>query len=183
MITIQGPSLPEILGNLFTEKEVKAASYRAINRSLIAGRKAAGEEVARDYNVTGGKVSKIGKITKANSGNISGKINWKGPAIELKTWGTNPGMRKKKKNPRVWGKVSKSTMAMYSGAFLGRASGKTRAFIRTSKKRFPIVPVYGPSLPQLVGAERVRKRFVDRSNEMLKSRLEHEFNYILSQRG
>ena len=75
MITIQGPSLPEILGYLFTEKEVKAASYRAINRSLIAGRKAAGEEVARDYNVTGGKVSKIGKITKSNSGNISGKIN------------------------------------------------------------------------------------------------------------
>lgn len=182
MITLEANLLEQIRSGLLTEKDVKKASYRAINRSLTAGRKAAGEEVARDYNVSGGKVNKTGKITRANSSNISGRVHWKGPAIELKTWGTNPGTRKKRKNPKVWGKVSKSRMTMYQGAFLGRVNGKTGVYTRTTKKRYPIKRVYGPSLPQLVGAEMVRKRFVDRSNEMLKRRLEHEFNYILSRR-
>lgn len=184
MITIDAPNLREILKRLPVEKDARKAAFRAINRSLVAGRTAAGQEVAKDYKISGGKVSKIAKFSKANSSRIEAKITWKGPAIPLEEWGTNPSSppKRRRKKPLV-GKVFRSKNTTYKGVFVGKYnSGKSRAYIRSTKKRFPIKRVYGPSAAQLVAAKYVKERFMNRTNEMLEKRLEHEINYILNSR-
>lgn len=184
MMTIDGPDMKAILKRLPDEKDAKKAAYRAINRSLVAGRKAAGEEVAKDYKISGGKVNKIGKFARANSSNIEATITWKGPAIPLEEWGTNPANppKRRRKKPLV-GKVFRGKKTTYKGVFVGRYnSGKARAYVRTTKNRFPIRRVYGPSAAQLVAAKYVKERFTKRASQMLEKRLEHEINYILSKK-
>ena len=182
MITLDGPNMREILRRLPDEKDARKAAYRAINRSLVAGRKAAGEEVAKDYKITGGKVNKLGKFKKANSGNIEATITWSGPAIPLEEWGTNPkNPPKRRRKKPILGTVFRGTKTTYRGAFIGRINGgQSRAYVRTTKKRFPIRRVYGPSAASLVRAKLVKERFINRANQMLERRLEHEINYILS---
>lgn len=184
MINIDGPDMKKLLKRLPDEKDAKKAAYRAINRSLVAGRKAAGEEVAKDYKISGGKVNKIGKFKRANSSNIEAEIKWAGPGLELKQWGTNPANPPKRRRTKpILGTVFRGTKTTYRGAFVNRnKAGKVRAYVRTSKNRFPIKPVYGPSPAQLVGARDVKERFIKRASEMLEKRLEHEINYILSKK-
>ena len=184
MITLDGPNMRDIMRRLPDEKDARKAASRAINRSLVAGRKAAGEEVARDYKISGGKVNKLGKFDKANSNNISAKITWKGPAIPLEEWGTNPkNPPKRRRKKPILGTVFRGTKTTYRGAFIGRnRGGQSRAYVRSTKNRFPIKRVYGPSAASLVGARLVQERFTRRANEILEKRLEHEINYILSQR-
>lgn len=184
MMTIDGPDMKKLLKRLPDEKDARKAAYRAINRSLVSGRKAAGEEVAKDYKISGGRVNKLGKFARANPSNIEATITWKGPGLELKEWGTNPSNppKRRRKKP-ILGTVFRGTKTTYRGAFINRnKGGKVRAYVRTSKKRFPIRPVYGPSPAQLVGAKLVRERFTKRASEMLEKRLEHEINYILSKK-
>lgn len=182
-MTISGPNMKDILRQLPDENDARKAASRAINRSLVSGRKAAGEEVARDYKISGGKVSKLGKLDKSNPSNISAKITWKGPAIPLEEWGTNPKSppKRRRKKP-ILGTVFRGKKTTYRGAFIGRGGGRSRAYVRTTKNRFPIRRVYGPSAASLVGARLVQQRFVVRANEMLEKRLEHEINYILSKK-
>ena len=184
MMTIDGPDMKAILKRLPDEKDAKKAAYRAINRSLVSGRKAAGEEVAKDYKISGGKVNKLGKFKRANSSNIEAEIKWKGPAIPLEEWGTNPrNPPKRRRKKPILGTVFRGTKTVYRGAFIANYnSGKARAYVRTTKKRFPIRRVYGPSAAQLVGAKLVRERFTKRASEMLEKRLEHEINYIISKK-
>lgn len=184
MMTIDGPDMKAILRRLPDEKDAKKAAYRAINRSLTAGRKAAGEEVARDYKISGGKVNKLGKFGKANSSNISGSITWRGPARPLEEWGTNPkNPPKRRRKKPLLGTVFRGSKTTFRGVFVGRSKGgKVRAYARTSKKRFPIKPIYGPSPASLVAAKLVQERFTKRATEMLEKRLEHEINYILSKK-
>ena len=178
MITIDGPNMRDIMRQLPDEKDARKAAYRAINRSLVSGRKAAGEEVAKDYKISGGKVNKLGKLSRANSSNIEAKITWSGPAIPLEEWGTNPkNPPKRRRKKPILGTVFRSKKTTYRGAFVARYnSGKARAYIRTTKKRFPIRRVYGPSAAQLVAAKLVKERFTKRANEMLEKGLEHEIN-------
>ena len=184
MITLDGLNMREIMRRLPDERDARKAAYRAINRSLVAGRKAAGEEVAKDYKISGGKVNKLGKFKKANSGNIEATITWSGPAIPLEEWGTNPkNPPKRRRKKPILGTVFRGTKTTYRGAFVARYnSGKARAYTRTTKNRFPIKRVYGPSAAVLVRARLVKERFTRRANEILERRLEHEINYILSQR-
>ena len=174
----------DILRRLPDEKDARKASSRAINRSLVAGRKAAGEEVAKDYKISGGKINKLGKLEKSNVGNLKASIKWSGPAIPLEEWGTNPkNPPKRRRKKPILGTVFRGTKTTYRGAFIGRnRGGQSRAYVRSTKNRFPIKRVYGPSAASLVGARLVQERFTRRANEMLEKRLEHEINYILSQR-
>lgn len=184
MMTIDGPDMKAILKRLPDENNARKAAFRAINRSLVAGRKAAGEEVSKDYKITGGKVNKLGTFKKANTSNIEATITWKGPAIPLEEWGTNPSNppKRRRKKPLV-GKVFRGKKTTYKGVFVGKYnSGKARAYVRSTKKRFPIKRVYGPSAAQLVAAKYVKVRFIKRANQMLEKRLEHEINYILSKK-
>ena len=182
MITAGFPNMREILRRLPNERDAKKAASRAINRSLVAGRKAAGEEVAKDYKISGGKVNKLGKLEKSNVGSLKASIKWSGPAIPLEEWGTNPkNPPKRRRKKPILGTVFRGTKTTYRGAFIGRVyGGQSRAYVRTTKKRFPIRRVYGPSAASLVGARLVQERFTRRASEILERRLEHEINYILS---
>lgn len=180
-IRITGPDMAEVLRQLPDPKKAKLAAKSAINDGLAAGKAAAGQEVAADYNTGPRSAFKGSRTVKATNSRLKGHVNFNNPPQTLKKWGTDPKSRRKRKNPEVTGLVKRAGNAVYSGVFLGKSSGKTQAWIRVSNKRTDIRPVYGPSPSQLVRADRVQERYTKRANEQLQKRLKHHINYLMGQ--
>jgi hypothetical protein len=55
--------------------------------------------------------------------------------------------------------------------------------IRTSSKGYPIRVAYGPSVPQMVGNEKVSKIVEDKAQETLNKRFAHEVEAVLKGYG
>ena len=193
-------NLDEIVKRLPTEKLAKRVMSRAINRGLTAGRVQAAREVAKDYTVRQRQVNEKTRIRKAAPSNLEATLTFSGPALNVADFKVSPSKPqpakrrvlrvsvskqrgpKPAKRPILRVTVSKSSgPRQFKGAFLIPVrAGKYRAFRRKGKERLPIQNVWGPSIPSLIGAERVRNAVQDRMQEVIFTRLDHEINRELS---
>lgn len=178
MISVEIPNLKDILKQLPNEAKVKTVLARAINRSLPAARLAASKKVREEYVLKAGDINKATKITKANTATLSGKIRWSGPMTNLASYKISPRNRPKRRTKRqMTAEVKKGSRATYKGAFIGP---NAKVFKRIGKKRLPIRPIYGPAISQLMGAEGVRKTIIEKTQDVLHKRVEHEVNRMMS---
>lgn len=175
-------NLDEIVKRLPTEKLAKRVMSRAINRGLTAGRVQAAREVVKDYNVKQRQVNEKTRIRKAAPSNLEATLTFSGPALNVADFKVSPSKPQPAKRPVLRVSVSKQRGPKpYKGAFLIPVrAGKYRAFRRKGKERLPIQDVWGPSIPSLIGAERVRNAVQDRIHEVIITRLDHEINRELS---
>lgn len=180
MINIELQNFQELIRRIPEDKDVKKAAFRAINRTAQMAKTQAGREVAADYQVTGGKVARIAKIKRANSGSLTSEIRWKSPALPLEEWKTNPKRpnSNRKRRPILTARVFRSRVTKFKGVFIGKTASP-RAYVRKGKNRFPIKRVYGPSLAQLVKADKVQERLTTYTNQKLQERFLHEANFII----
>lgn len=175
-------NLDDIVKRLPTEKLAKRVMSRAINRGLTAGRVQAAREVAKDYTVRQRQVNEKTRIRKAAPSNLEATLTFSGPALNVADFKVSPSKPQPAKRPILRVTVSKSSgPRQFKGAFLIPVrAGKYRAFRRKGKERLPIQNVWGPSIPSLIGAERVRNAVQDRMQEVIFTRLDHEINRELS---
>lgn len=175
-------NLDEIAKRLPTEKLAKRVMSRAINRGLTAGRVQAAREVVKDYNVRQRQVNEKARIRKTSANRLEASLSFSGPALNIADFKVSPPRPQPAKRPVLRVSTSKQRGPKpYKGAFLIPVrAGKYRAFRRKGKERLPIQNVWGPSIPSLVGAERVRNAVQDRIQEVIITRLDHEVNRELS---
>ncbi len=133
--------------NAYTKAAQKAAS-----ETLRELKKTAGEEAAKEYEISAPKVRKSIKLYPS-----SGTLKATGRRLNLADYRMSP---KQIRNPQhgIKGSVKRgSGMQSYPRGFLihGRNSGKVLAFQRIGRNREDIEPLIRPAVPQLIGNEKV----------------------------
>lgn len=184
-VTVNGPSFDELKRLLPSEKLARIVMWRALNRGVTAGKTAASREAAKSYAVRQRQVSEKARISKPTQSSLKGAVEFKGGALNIADFRVNPSKPQPAKRPILRVTVSKDHgQKPYKGAFLIPVRlGTNKAFRRDGKDRLPISPVYGPSIPTLVGGERVRTTVQERMTEVVLNRLDHEVNRELAKGG
>lgn len=184
MITISNDTLAkhaETLKNLGSNGNKALA--RALNRAIDAGATQAARSASSRYLVANGTVKKTIKTKKANANNLSAKFISSGGAIPLINFKTNPKSVPTKKPKKLLqaGVLRGGGIKSIKNAFIsrGKSSGKVHVLQRTTDNAYPIKILYGPSIPQMIGSEKVGKQVEERAIEVLDSRVQHEFDRML----
>ncbi|QHJ79162.1 MAG: hypothetical protein [Caudoviricetes sp.] len=173
-------NLDEIIKKLPTEKEARLAASRAINRASQSSRTQATKEVRKDYIIKAGRVNSIAKVRRSNSSNLEAEVNWSGEMIPLHEFRVKPKKQNnsKRRRPQVQAQISKkSGYATYKGTYIGSSGFVWK---RKTVKRLPVRAILGPAVAHLLNADAVKQRIMDRAEEILDKRLEHEINRMLS---
>lgn len=164
---------------------VPKAASNAINRSLEAARTEAVRSVTKEYIITAKEVRNSMPIVKAKPTQLLGTIRSEGNLIPLSKFDISPKQPPSTKKT-VMARVKKgSGRKSVAPAFLARMPGGGQhvgIYKRVGKSRLPLEEKYGPSLPQMLGAESVRDKIEKRAEEVLGDRFEHETNRILEGR-
>lgn len=178
--------LDKIRERLPNEKLARTASMRAINRAIQAGKTQATREISKEYAVRQRQVNERVKVSKASLKNLEAEVSWRGYALNLADFKVTPNKPQPAKRPVLRATVKKATgWRPMPGVFLINTRSGVKAFRRTSQakadgSRYPITGVWGPSIPQLLGAPNVREAVEERAQEVLHVRLDHEINRLLS---
>lgn len=139
-------------------KVIPGATVTALNKVRKEAATAAVKVLAKDMGLAQNKIKPAVSETKASLNDPVASIGFSGRALNLIRF--NARQVKKGVSAKAWGKTR-----TYKGAFIAN-SGRT-VFTRTTKKRLPIKPLYGPSIPKTFVegtadkalADKVRDRF------------------------
>lgn len=164
------------------EGKVRKAAARAINRSIDSARAETVRQVPKLYAVKQKQVRDRVTTRRAGADSLSASVTWRGYALNIADFSVRPGRPNPAKRPMLRAMVSRQTgFDPYHGAFLINRGGRQQAFRRRRQNdgRYPITGVWGPSIPQLIGAKSVREAVEERAREQLDARLDHEINRLL----
>lgn len=159
---------------------VQIATVQALNRSIVAARTLAVKQARGEYQITSSALKQRTKVRRANIKRLSAAYESEGPALSLlnfKISHTTPTNR-----PTVIRvAVKKGGMKPLPGHFVAAQSkGGMGTFKRTTTRGLPIERDYGPSIPQMIGAEKGQNEIERRAEEVFTVRLEHEIDRLLS---
>lgn len=184
MIKISNDTLAkytETLKNLGSNGDKALA--RALNRALDAGVTQASRTVASNYYVSNATVKKTIKARRANANNLTAKFISSGGAIPLINFRTNPKSvpSQRPKTLLRAGVLRGGGLSSIKNAFVnkGTSSGKVHVLQRTTSKSYPIKILYGPSIPSMVGSEKIRDIVENRAVDVLDNRVQHEIDRLL----
>lgn len=161
-------------------KGASTAVARSLNRAIVAARTLAVKEARSEYQITSSALKQRTQIRRANIQRLNASFESEGPALSLlnfKISHTSPTNR-----PTVIKvAVKKGGMKPLPGRFVAIPNrGGLGTFKRTTTRGLPIARDYGPSIPQMIGAEAGMDKIERRAGEVLSVRLDHEMNRLLS---
>lgn len=166
--------LEELFKN--TPKQAKIILWRALNRAATAGRTRASVSIRQQYIIKAGDVKKSIKIKTASVNRLNAQLRASGPVTPLMKFRVTPSFPD---IALVKAAVKKGGMKPIESAFVTRANGGVNVFVREGTSRYPIKALYGPSIAQMLGNEDVLENVLDRTQEVLDERLEHELARLL----
>jgi len=167
-------------------KKAPTAIMRALNRAAESAKTEVARQATGNYHVKVSETKKTMTITKASRGTLRATVTSKATRRELIAFKVNPKNLKPKKPPKVLKVAVKKEGGLKEllGAFVraGTSSGKPHVFMRTSKERYPIRIRYGPSVPEMIGANLSNRQFKwlieDKVKKVYENRLDHEIKRI-----
>lgn len=118
------------------------------------------------------------KYASTSGGALEGAVIATGRELSLKIF--KPAQFKAGTKATVWGKRQ-----LFPGAFMGPKPGaigrklRGHVFTRTSKDRFPIKKLYGPSIPKEMVKDASAAQFQSIAPPILARRVEHEIGRLL----
>lgn len=162
-LEIGSKAVDGLIGNLQSLKgdAVVKAIIDASDRAANTGRTAANKKIRELYTIKAGDINKR-VLIKHEALGVTLKV--KGPMEKVQTYRARSGKR------GVYVTIKKGDSKLLPRSFM--IGNKFMA--RTSKKRFPLKGLYGPSVAQLFGNKEVMKVIEAKSMEMYDKRLRHE---------
>lgn len=158
----------------FKGDDIVRCIVRATNRAAVHARKVGLQEIGKIYAIKTNQVRKQAAIRDEMLGTT---IHVKGHMIPIANGSTGEIVQYKGK---VQAKGIFVQVKKGSGSLVPRSFDHGgRFFARTSKKRFPIKGLYGPSVPQLFGNPDVMDAMEEAGMDMYEKRLEHELDRLI----
>lgn len=160
---------------------IEKASLSAVRRAASSGQTGAAREVNKLYYIKTGDFKKYttSKQSVRKSGNeISVGVTFGGyhiPLIRFNTRLTSSG--------RISTQVRRDSAAkVFQRAFRAETeSGHINIFERVGRSRLPISDFYGPSVPQMMGANpELSKAVAEKMSQTFEERMEHEITAIMN---
>lgn len=156
-------------------KEINLAAVNAINRTITKIKTQTSKSIRKNYLVSAKNVKGTLNIKRASRSKLCGVLASQGSPLLLTAFKVNVN----KRGP-IKAKVRKQTrVKAVPGLFLGVSrKGYTGAMQRTQRKaRYPLRIPYGPSVPQMFGAENVIGELTPLAEATLNERFLHEVEY------
>ncbi|WII39694.1 phage tail protein [Paenibacillus thiaminolyticus] len=185
MVTSDGKAYKEagIAVKKLAQKAPKAID-RAFKRTGQRLQTVAVQEVRKEYIIRAGDVRKYGnlRLTQKKDEIIFRSSGRNIPLIKFKTTPT----RVVKRRPKVLKAAVKKhgEKKPISGAFVQQMpNGNLGVYHRRRKGRLPIEQLYGPGVPIMLNAQKIRDKLQDEMTKKLEQRLEHELERVLKGAG
>lgn len=176
MISIDAKNMEyaqQLLGN--APKEINLAAVNAINRTITKIKTQTSKSIRKNYLVSAKNVKGTLNIKRASLSKLCGVLASQGSPLLLTAF----RVRNHKRGP-VKVQIRKQGGAKsVPGLFLGVSrNGYTGAMQRKKRKaRYPLRIPYGPSVPQMFGAENVIGELTPLAEATLNERFLHEVEY------
>ena len=176
MFTITNHGLDEAIDRLknVDEGKLRRAIRSAVLRTLRGARRDAGTKIKQRYTIAAGRVTRTIKLRAMGLG---GEMSSSGSRNKLSNFVLRPRSRPKRMPA---GGVFVMNVRGQGGnirhAFLQRNG---EPYERTTRKRFPIRRLSGPSAPGMLSNPHVAPFIVARMEERLGVNLEHEIGAVL----
>lgn len=157
----------------------------AINKAAQAAKQDAVKKVRERYYVKAKDVSATIEIEKATLENQAAVVLSTGSPLALSKFRVTPARppRRRRKNPIIV-RVVRGEGGPIRGAFVAQMkSGHIGVFRRAGPTRLPIIQLYGPSVPQMLGHPSVTEFVEERARELLEEKLEDEITRMLGRVG
>lgn len=158
------------------ERQAPSIVARAVNRAATAGKTAVVRAVAADTGIQQKNIEREIRIDKANRSAPRVTIQILGRRIPLIAFGARGpepsrgrGRGVSYRLPTGRGRVGDAFIATMS------RSGHRGVFKRTSKRRLPIIELFGPSIPHVF--EKFLPLFGQVATEAFEKNLAHEINF------
>lgn len=188
MIYIESDILKQVENSLAAfPKEMNKVMARAMNRALVSGRAKAATKARQVYSIKARDLKKGVVLSRATANNLWAEARFRGSVEPFTKFRFKPqgnfrqsGSRSRRSKGRFLKAMIKDRKwVSMSHAFAINSGGKTVIGEHPPRKSDEIKWLYGPSVPQMMGEDRVIKEFNRQAKEMLVKRLEHEINYVL----
>ncbi len=161
-------------------KGIERAMASAINRAAQSGRTEAVKKVRERYIVKASTVREPLKIERASSSSPIATLRAAGSVIPLSKFKIRPSKPTPGKLTPVSATVIKGKGGTISKAFVARMpAGHVGVYRRKGRPRLPIMELYGPSAPQMIGNEEVMRALEEKAQQTLDERMEHEITRLL----
>lgn len=155
------------------------ALARSINRSVQNARSNIVKSVREEYTAKAKSVRDTISISKASSSKLEAVVKSVSPPLPLRDFQVSPRTENGKRRSPIRVSVKKGNKSSFDKAFVVRTGGTINVFERVGKRRLPIQKLFGPSVPQMIGNDKVITRISDDATAMMEKRLDHEINRLL----
>lgn len=161
-------------------EKIPIISARVANRVVSTIRKEISKTTMKEYVVKSKIIKDTMSFYKANSQQPNAKVKLSGNRIELYQFKVSPNIPRTEKPPKAYkAKVKKNGgFKKIYHAFVADIGGMGM-HERETKSKFPTKRLYGPSVPEMVGNEKVSGEILKAGQETFNKRLVHEIEYEL----
>ena len=160
-------------------KKAPNAIANALNRTMTNVASNVTKGVREQYHIKAGEVKNNLKKTKATRSTLAAEVRARGPAIPLDRFKVSPKTVQPNRKKQLKVAVKKDGTKQIMGAFIANLSG-VKVFKREGKGRLPIARLFGPSVAQMAGNEKIVNNANEKAVVTFETRLNHEVNRILS---
>lgn len=175
-----------------TPKEVRKAAYSAIKRTALRMNTRASRHVRQNYTVSASALKGRIKADLPKGNFLSGSIVATGSPTNISQFRITPNPvsvfrrtngRKRRKPFLVQLKksgVRKPVQRLFAQEYENKDGDRIiRVLQRTTKYSYPLKIQYGPSVPQMLGSEKVLESFAPEAEKFLNERFLHEIKFRL----
>lgn len=167
------------------DKAYPRAAAEAMNRGLVAGRKVAGQDIRKRYNIKATPLKAAMDLKKASWGKLEGALQAKGPMLPIGLFDPKTKVKQVvRRGPRrqfVTVAVIKGHRRLIKGGFMPGIGGKV--FQRRQPDRLPIFPVSTIGVPFMVGQRGIAEQVQEVIARATQTRLEHNVKFYLDRAG
>lgn len=187
MIFIESKLLKNVENSLESvPNEIPKVMARAMNRAMTSGRAKAVTKARQVYSIKARDLKKGVILVRATKNNLWAEARFRGSVEPFTKFRFKPQkrLRQRRRSQRSNVRALKIMIkdrkwSEMSRAFAIESKGKTLIGEHPPGQSKEINWLYGPSVPQMMGEDRVIKEFNRQAKETLVKRLDHEVKYVL----
>lgn len=161
------------------EKHLPKVTANAVNRSAQSARSELVRSAREEYEVKAGDVRGTIRITSATTSEPTAIVVSRGSPVPLARFSVRPKTVNGSRRTPIRVSVKKGSAVSLDRGFIYRTGKGVNVFERVGTPRLPIKKLYGPSVPQMLNNDKVASAVVEKAQEVLEKRLDHEISRVL----
>lgn len=157
----------------------RQAISRALNRSINTARSDLVRGVREEYTVRAAPVRNSIRLKNSTPQRLEAEISSSGEPLPLNYFKVQPNTPNPRRKTPIRVSVRKGSAKPIGRAFVARVGGTNKVWERVGKARLPIRRLFGPSIPQMVGNDKVIGSVADKARISMDKRLNHEIGRLI----